>query len=165
MIFVCAGIVVLSGLIGLTIANRFLSRVKFYKDVCNFCDSLVASLGFEQNTLPKIFSDFSENHQGTFANILQSLSDLKFNKRLPQNEIKCGLLMPEFLSTAEKGELFEFLICLGATDCATQTETIKQFKQKFSYRLGLAQESKNKNAGLATKLSIGIGLVLAIIIY
>ena len=68
MIFVCAGIVILSGLCGYFYSNRYVSKVKFCNDLIDFCHFLEVNINFSQDKLPQLFNFEIHCSQGsTFA--------------------------------------------------------------------------------------------------
>lgn len=165
MIVICVGIVILSGIVGILISKRLSQKVQFFDTICDFCDYLVSVLSFEQSKLPKIVADFCHDKNDSATVFLKSFFASKNNFDLSNGPNFVDINFPDYLNLTEKSDLMNFLNGLGKSDCQTQIQAIKNYKQKFSKSLSRAKENSVKNGGLATKLSLGVGLILAIVIY
>ncbi len=165
MILICVGIVILSGVAGSIYASKYINKFKFFNELVDFCSFLQININFNQDKLPLLFNKYCDNKKSQFKLIIKQFSDLKYIKRLDDLTIKQKLILPDYLINEQSESILTFLLRLGEVDSFNQINSIENYKLKFNNYKELALTDKNKNANLIYKLSIGIGLVIAIIIF
>ncbi len=153
-------IVVISGLIGFTIANEYVKKYKFYKELCNFAAHLKLNISYNMGLLKESFISFKG--EKFFENFLNSIIDLITNNQLNRETIEKVLEVK--LDKEEKMELVAFFSRLGKSDTCSEQEFINGYKEVFKKRLNTSEELKNKNYNTYSKLGIGVGLIIAIIV-
>lgn len=152
-------IVIISSLIGFSISGEYVKKYRFYKNLCSFLTHLKINISYNnvflkqsfcQYESEKWFCEFLENiyrcieNNGEFVKVLDNL----------------GLRLKE----DEKNEIIRFFNMLGKSDNATQQEMIEGNLILFNNRLAIAEEAKNKNSNVYSKLGVGFGVIIALVV-
>lgn len=148
-------IVVISGLIGFIVANEYVKKYKFYKQLYEFVQYLKINIGFTRETLKNNFKSF--RGEDWFNNWLSGVMEYIENKDK-------GLSLPLKMSIEEQQEITNFVQGLGGMDCSSQQSFLNTYMEIFKNRLAKSEELKNKNYNVYSRLGIGIGLIIAIVI-
>ena len=149
-------IIIFSGALGRLFTAKIREANSFYLSLISFCDYLLASINFSQVKLKEVFLKFNGSNN-KFKNFLSQAQ----NHFEDQNFSLC---IPNFLDETQQDEITRFLISLTQFDAAGVTNQIESFKARFKIYQSNYEAQVKVKAPLIEKLSIGVGLVIAILI-
>ena len=153
-------IVVICGLIGFVVSNEYVKKYNFYKTMFEFVSHLKINIAYDRKLLKENFQAF--NCEKEFRVFLSNVFLLIEENDL--NEKRFVELLYVKLKKDEVQELITFFMAIGKRDSFAEEEFIEGNKLLLRNRLEKAEELKNRNASVYSKLGIGIGLVIAIIL-
>lgn len=157
MAVVCCLIVVFSGLAGWFYADKFKKRKQFLDGAISFCKLYEQNLSFSREKFSDLIDKYIAQNKSVFRAFLFDIKNQNFNV----SKIK----VPEFLTKQEADLVTQMFANLGSADYLTEAERIKGFKSQFENFLKGASEDETQKGRLGFKLSLGLGLALAIIIF
>lgn len=157
MSVVCCLIVVFSGLAGWFYADKFKKRKQFLDGAIDFCKLYEQNLSFSREKVSDLIDKYIAQNKSVFRAFLFSIKNQNFDI----SKVKT----PEFLTKQEADLVSQMFVGLGSADYLTEAERIKGFKSQFENCLKRASEDETQKGRLGFKLSLGLGLALAIIIF
>lgn len=156
LIFMC-------GAIGYGLSGVYKQKKKFYDSYLIFLQDLLSDIGFLENKLSNIIQEKKNTITNKEFNILlvnyQNVikGDVELTKENLFNNIK-------LLNEQEKNEIYLFFKTLGKTDVFNQVESIKNKCESTKKYCDKLAKDCEKYCPLYTKLSILLGLFLALLI-
>lgn len=152
------------GYVGIEISKTYIKKQEFYENLLNFCNLLLAEIGFLKNDLISICKR-QETSVGTeFNKVLVSFS----NKLISNNETSekdfNNLITHLFLTKNEIYYLKEFFNSLGKTGVDAQINLINYYISIFNQNLISAKENNQKFNPLFKKMGWIVGLLVCIVL-
>lgn len=161
MLFV---ILVACSLIGKYLAKKYVTRVKELEEMRNALNMFQSKIKFTYEPIPEIFGEIANN---TNKNIGQVFLLAKQKMQTNTANIAWEQAVEESqnnLSKEDKYVLKTLSKLLGQTDVEGQTSQIEITQKFLETQLKEAQEQKEKNEKLYSKLGTTIGLAIVIIL-
>ncbi len=156
LIFMC-------GTVGYGLSGVYKQRKKFYEAYAMFLLDLKTDIGFSANKLSEIIQTEKNSLSNKDFSILLDnyLKTIKSEEVLTKESLFLNI---KLLNDQEKNDIYSFFKGLGKTDIYNQIETIKnRYEATKNYCDKLTKECE-KYCPLYTKLSILVGLFMALII-
>ena len=156
-------LIFMSGAIGYGLSGVYKQKKKFYDSYLIFLQDLLSDIGFSENKLSNIIQEKKNTITNKELNILlvnyQNVikGDVELTKENLFNNIK-------LLNEQEKNEIYLFFKTLGKTDVFNQVESIKNRCESTKKYCDKLAKDCEKYCPLYTKLSILLGLFLALLI-
>lgn len=163
-IILCASIVFICGIIGITIRNVFYKKHQLFSEINAFLHFILIKIAFFQDVYADCLLNFIKtnklkNHR-VFSDMHKLVKQSNLNKKDFQSCVaKLGL------SQTEEDELYNIFNSIGTTDILNQKSIIESNIKHIEYKLVILSEQKKSKGDVASKLSICIGLAICILIY
>ena len=154
MEIICVLIVVFSGVSGVFIASRYRERKSFFANLYGFLNYIKSNISFYNAQLEDLIDGFDCNFR--FKNFLNSL------KNNLSGEIKNAL--PNYLTLEEKDEFIKFFLSIKTFDVIETIKSIDFYISQVKTRVNETSEEAKTKIPLIEKLTLGAGLVVAIIL-
>lgn len=142
--------------VGWQVKNFYRARQKFFEDQVLFCDILLSETNFNKTPLRHIIK---KNEAQFHKDFLKSLTAFQNALNNGDDYLEKSLL----LKTFEKEEYNRFLSSLGKTDLENHNNLINNFKKSILMKIEREVNAEQKKANAFFKISICIGLAIAII--
>lgn len=156
-------LIIFCGAIGYGISGVYKQKKKFYDAYLNFLQDLLTYIGFSASKLSSIIQEEKKviiNKE--FNNVLDNyLKVIKSDEELTRENLFLNI---KLLNENEQNEMYQFFKSLGKTDVYNQMETIKNRVDVSKKHCEKLAKDCEKYCPLYTKLSILIGLFLALLI-
>jgi len=157
-------ILVACSLIGKYLSKKYVLRVTELEEIRNALNMLESKIKFTYEPIPEIFKEIAKN---TSQNIGQVFYFAKEKMKTKTANIAWEEAVEESknnLSKEDKDTLKTLSKLLGQTDVEGQVSQIKITQKFLETQLKEAQELKEKNERLYSKLGTTIGLTIVIIL-
>ena len=138
-------------LIGILIYLNYNSKKNVYKCLVDFCDCSLLEIKFNKTNFKKIINKYIKSCNFEMKNILNS-----YLERKPYNS--------KILNSEENEVVQNFLCSIGKKDVDGEVDNISKYKEIFKLSYEKAKEDEKKHGVISLKISIVIGLLLAIIL-
>lgn len=157
-------ILVACSLIGRYLSKKYVMRVKELEEMKNALNMFESKIKFTYEPIPEIFEEISQNTNRSVGQVFQlakqkvqnNIANIAWEEAIDESQNN--------LTKEDKYVLKTLSKLLGQTDVEGQTSQI-QITQKFlETQLKQAQEQKEKNEKLYSKLGTTIGLAIVIIL-
>lgn len=157
-------ILVACSLIGRYLSKKYVMRVKELEEMKNALNMFESKIKFTYEPIPEIFEEISQNTNRSVGQVFQ-LAKQKMQNKIANIAWEEAIDESQNNLTKEDNYVLKTLSkLLGQTDVEGQTSQI-QITQKFlETQLKQAQEQKEKNEKLYSKLGTTIGLAIVIIL-
>lgn len=152
-------ILAISGVIGYCLSTSFSNKNQNIKCLLSFCDYLLGQIGFKQEKLENIFDSYINGLPDKMKQSFLIYKQLMLNPDYVLDKSKLS-----FLNNAEIIEVTKFFKSLGTSCGEVEKDRINAFKKSLEGSFTKTIEKNAQNGGLSFKLSLAIGLVIAIII-
>jgi len=161
MVYVlCVGIVILSGVVGKFIAKSFVLRDGFIKELIHMVTYFKNNISFKQTKVIDLFNDYIKLSEGKYTQQIKTLSCL-VNKNIDAKQYSSQLY---FLKKEELAVIIKFFEDIGTSSEEIEVEKVEVFLEYLKNKSKDAESARQKNEGLAYKVSIAIGIVVSILI-
>ena len=154
-------IVIICGYIGYGISKYYTSRVKFFRAIIAFAESLDTSINFGKEKILCILEKFKSESK-EFEALLSAYKKSLINE---ETVFETFLNTSKFIKEDEKHLLKCFFAELGKLDVFNQTKQIENGKSKFAEFLRNSEEEKKKYGTLYLKLGIIFGTLIALLLF
>lgn len=154
MEIVCVLIVVFSGLSGVFIASRYRERKAFFASLYNFLNYIKTNISFYNTRLEVLIDsyDCETNFKYFLINLKNNLSD----------QVKS--VLPNYLTTQEKDEFVKFVSSIKNFDVSETIKSIDFYLGLVKNKVNQTTEEAKTKIPLIEKLTLGAGLIVAIIL-
>lgn len=157
-------VLVVCSLIGKYLSKRYVIRVNELEEMRNALNMLQSKIKFTYEPIPEIFGEISQNTNKNVGQVFQLAKEKMENSTANIAWEEAVDEAQNSLTKEDKHVLKTLSKLLGQTDVEGQTSQI-QITQKFlETQLKEAQEEKEKNEKLYSKLGTTIGLAIIIIL-
>lgn len=157
-------VLVVCSLIGKYLSKRYVIRVNELEEMRNALNMLQSKIKFTYEPIPEIFGEISQNTNKNVGQVFQLAKEKMENSTANIAWEEAVDEAQNSLTKEDKHVLKTLSKLLGQTDVEGQTSQI-QITQKFlETQLKEAQEEKEKNEKLYSKLGTTIGLAIVIIL-
>lgn len=157
-------ILVACSLIGKYVSKKYVLRVKELEEMKNALNMFESKIKFTYEPIPEIFEEISKNFN---KNIGQVFLRAKENMQTDSANIAWEKAIEESennLTKEDKYVLKTLSKLLGQTDIEGQTSQIEITQRFLETQLKEAQDQKEKNEKLYSKLGATIGLAIVIVL-
>ena len=153
-------IIVTSGYVGNNIAQKYINRVNFYKNIIKFADFLLLNINGYNDNIISIINRYEDDN-----NCLQ-LKKLSFLSKSETEILECvsNMFSYKCLSQKELKEIVEFYFLLGKFNTASQLHYITSYKNLFEHEYNDAVLAQKQKGNISFKISISIGVLICIFI-
>lgn len=156
-------IVALCAFIGIAIKEYFKKREKFFFDLHTFVYALQLEIEFFEKKLKKIVSEKQSRFDKEFALVLKHFEQFISGNTDELTE-KALLHSVWILGKEEKSFILSFFQSLGRSNSKSQLANLEQFKVHFYSVYQLCKNEHQKNGSLSVKLSVLVGVMIAILL-
>ncbi len=157
-------ILVACSLIGRYISKKYVIRVNELEEMKNALNMLQAKIKFTYEPLPEIFGEIAQNTSKSIGQVF-ILAKEKMQTRTANIAWEQAIEESENNLTKEDRYVLKTLSkLLGQTDMEGQTSQIEITQKFLETQLKEAQEQREKNEKLYSKLGTTIGLAIVIIL-
>ena len=163
-IVVFVAIVLISTYIGIVLAKKYIRKENFYIDLLAFCNTTFTEINFTQNKLKKIIEqniNYYKKDFKLFLNLYKRYLDGEVNKENLDNAVCKNF---EFLTEQEIKKIVTFFINIGKVDADNELNNLDIFKKDIKGTLDDASTKKRQFVPMIIKLSILVGIGIAILI-
>ena len=148
-IFILVTIVFCFVYIGYSIKLYFKNRNNFFKSLLDFVSIYKNEISFSKDSLKRILD--THRFEKDFDKFIRDFSILKID-------------YPKYILDNEKLEINKFLDSIGTKDIDGEIQMVNSFENKFKLVFENTTTDLVKKGGLALKLSLVLGLLLAILL-
>lgn len=156
MAVVCVLIVISSGLVGYYLGEKFRKRKNFYNELVKFLDFIEPQISFFHTKLSDLFNEFDSKNK-TFKQFLVETQAYLNNK---SNNLTCL----DFLTNTEREDVLRLVNVIANLDLENTSKSILSFKTLFKEKATTESLEAKTKIGLYQKLSLFLGLAIAIIL-
>ena len=157
-------ILVACSLIGRYLAKKYILRVKELEEIRNALNMFQSKIKFTYETIPQIFEEIAKNTSKNVGQVFQlarekmkdNTANIAWEQAVEESQNNLNKEDKYVLKTLSK--------LLGQTDIEGQTSQIEITQRFLETQLQEAQEQKEKNEKLYSKLGTTIGLAIVIIL-
>ncbi len=162
MLFV---ILVICSLIGKYLSKKYVLRVHQLEEMKNALNMFRSKIKFTYEPIPEIFEEIANNTNRSVGQVFQ-LAKEKMKTKTAQIawEEATEESLNNYLTKEDKQVLKTLSKLLGQTDIEGQTSQIEITQKFLETQIKEAQEQKEKNEKLYSKLGTTIGLAIVIIL-
>lgn len=144
-------IVVAFCVIGVLVYSNYLTKKNIYKCMVGFCDYSLLEIKFNKTNFKSIIEKYLDSSCLEVKNFLNSyLNNSIYNSKVLKNE--------------ENITIQNFLSSIGKKDVDGEVFNLNKYKEIFKNKLELAKEDEKKRGVASLKISIILGLLVAIIL-
>ncbi|MBO4570086.1 MAG: hypothetical protein J5689_02610 [Clostridia bacterium] len=154
MEIVCVLIVVFSGLSGVFIASRYRERKAFFASLYNFLNYIKSNISFYKTRLEILIDNY--DCETKFKNFLISVKN--------NLSSKVKNILPSYLTNQEKDEFVKFVSSLQNFDVSETIRSIDFYLSLVKNKVNQTGEEAKIKIPLIEKLTLGAGLIVAIIL-
>ena len=138
-------------IIGLLIYLNYNSKKNIYKNLIEFCDYSLLEIKFNKSNFKKIIENYLNNCNLEVKNFLSSyLNRSKYSSKVIKNE--------------DNAIIQNFLASIGRKDVDGEVYNLNKYKAIFISAFEKAREDEKKMGVASLKVSIVLGLLIAIIL-
>ena len=161
--FVAGGVLALvSTYIGLMVKRGYAEKVKFYKDLVEFCGVFKGELSFSMPTVTDFCTKYVKDKKGKWVDVVKEYqTDLTTKGKFDRDLDKWEVL---HLKKEEKSEILHFLHGIGKTSLTEQISFVDKCNSAFASRLKQAEEDMKKKGSMYFKLFALLGVALLVIL-
>lgn len=157
-------ILVACSLIGKYLSQKYVIRVKELEEIKNALNMFQSKIKFTYEPIPEIFSEIAQNTSKSIGQVFL-LAKEKMETKTANIAWEEAIEESENNLTKEDKYVIKTLSkLLGQTDVEGQTSQIEITQKFLETQLKEAQEQKEKNEKLYSKLGTTIGLAIVIIL-
>lgn len=157
-------ILVACTLIGRYLSKKYVMRVKELEEMKNALNMFQSKIKFTYEPIPEIFEEIAQNTNRSVGQVFHlakekmktNIANIAWEEAIEESENN--------LTKEDKYVLKTLSKLLGQTDVEGQTSQIEITQKFLETQLKEAQEQKEKNEKLYSKLGTTIGLVIVIIL-
>ena len=162
--FILFLIVLSSSLIGRFLSKRYIYRLEELEEMKNALSMFKSKIKFTYEPIPEIFEEISKNTNRNIGEIFKNAKDKMKNNNA---NIAWEEAVDETITNFKKED--EYVIktlskLLGQIDAEGQTSQIEITQNFLEKQIKEAEEEKNKNVKLYSRLGTTIGLAIVIIL-
>jgi len=157
--FGCILIVFLSGCVGRIIANKFVVRDKFFKELIELCLFIKNNISFKNAKVCDLLQEYSQSVKSDNLDKFKLLLNIS-GCDLEENIIKEFV----FLKKEEKFMIVNFFKNFGNADECAEIDKLENFISNLKSLSNSATINRQRNEGFIYKLSLLIGAVVCILI-
>lgn len=151
-------------LLGKYVSKKYVLRVKELEEIKNALNMFKSKIKFTYEPIPEIFDEIAKNTPNSISQIFQkskqkmqtTTANIAWEEAIDESENN--------LTKEDKYVLKTLSKLLGQTDVEGQTSQIEITQKFLETQLKEAQEQKEKNEKLYSKLGTTIGLAIVIIL-
>ena len=157
-------VLITSSLLGKYLSKRYGDRLKELEEMKTALNIFKTKINFTYSPIPEIFEEISENSNGNVGKIFKIAKEKMKNTTANMawedtiEETKCNL------NEEDKYTLKTLSKLLGQTDVEGQISQIDITQKFLETQIKEANEQKQKNEKLYSKLGITVGLAIVIIL-
>ncbi|MBR0351281.1 MAG: stage III sporulation protein AB [Clostridia bacterium] len=164
-ILILFAIFVLCSFIGKIIAGKFKSRLEELKELKNSLNIFKTKIKFTYSPIPEIFDEIGKNSSKNVGKIFTSAKEKMKNKTAGEAWKESIESTNSNLNDDDKKTLQMLSKMLGEADLDGQVGQIDITLNFLEKQIQNAEEEKNKNAKLYSKLGTIIGLAIVIMLF
>ncbi len=151
-------------LLGRYISRKYVFRVKELEEIKNALNMLQSKIKFTYEPIPEIFGEIAENTKNSISEIFKKAKEKMKTKTANIAWEEAINESENNLTKEDKYVLKTLSKLLGQTDVEGQISQIEITQKFLETQLKEAQEQREKNEKLYSKLGITIGLAIVIIL-
>ena len=151
-----------SFLVGKIIANKYIIRDLFFKEIKAFVCYIKNNICFSQNKIQNIIEEYLKTTDKKFLNHIELIKKVLCCE-VEDREIKYSKLF-WFLNSEEKSSMLKFLLNFGGSNNIVEVEKLTEFIKYLEGKSQEAEKQRVKNAPLTYKISFAIGVMFSMII-
>ena len=163
-IILLISIVVASTFLGILFSKKYSNREKELKEMKNALNIFKAKIKFTYEPIPNIFLEISNKIDGNVGKIFERASNRMKEENAGDAWVKAYDDVPSNLIEEDIVILKNLGRLLGQTDIEGQLSQIEVTETFLNEQIRQAQEEKNKNEKLYSKLGVVIGLAIVIVL-
>lgn len=157
-------LLVSASLMGKILSKRYVYRLEELEEIKTDLNILKTKIKFTYEPLPQIFSEFGSENRGNISNIFKNATK-KMEKLNAEEAWKEAVEESATnLNMEDKKVLKNFSKMLGKTDLEGQISQIEVTESFLETQIRDAEEEKQKNEKLYSRLGTTIGLAIVIIL-
>lgn len=156
MVIVCVLVVITSGMLGYFLGDKYRKRKEFYNQLVNFANFIEPHINFYNTKLTDLFDDFDS--QSKIFNAFK----IQAKEHIVNSSVTISCL--GFLKESEKEDVLHMLKTLTCLDFENIQRSLKGFKVILEQKANDATNEAKIKINLYQKLSLFLGLALAIIL-
>ena len=162
--FILFLIVLSSSLIGRFLSKRYIYRLEELEEMKNALSMFKSKIKFTYEPIPEIFEEISKNTNRNIGEIFKNAKDKMKNNNA---NISWEEAVDETITNFKKEDKYVIKTLsklLGQIDAEGQTSQIEITQNFLEKQIKEAEEEKNKNVKLYSRLGTTIGLAIVIIL-
>lgn len=162
--FILFLIVLSSSLIGRFLSKRYIYRLEELEEMKNALSMFKSKIKFTYEPIPEIFEEISKNTNRNIGEIFKNAKDKMKNNNA---NIAWEEAVDETITNFKKEDKYVIKTLsklLGQIDAEGQTSQIEITQNFLEKQIKEAEEEKNKNVKLYSRLGTTIGLAIVIIL-
>ena len=153
-----------SSLLGKYLAKRYSNRLKELEEMRTALNIFKTKINFTYAPIPEIFEEISQNQSGNIGKIFEVSKEKMKNTTANLAWEEAIDEVPSYLNDEDKHTLKMLSKLLGQTDVEGQTSQIDITQKFLEMQIKEAEEEKQRNEKLYSKLGTTIGLAIVIIL-
>lgn len=162
-------VLVLSTMIGMIVARKYLSRVNELQETISALEILESRINYTYDTIPEIFDFIARHLKTNVKNIFEYTSEKLINdKNFSAGELFNSTIDEEKilleLNDTDIDILKGLSVSLGQVDLENQVKNIRLIIRSLTSQLAEAKAEKDKNFKLCRNLGAIVGVLIIIIL-
>ena len=157
-------VLITSSLIGKSIAKKYSNRLKELEEMRTGLNIFKSKINFTYSPIPEIFEEISQKIKGNVGNIFKAAKEKMINNTASIAWEEAVEDVPSNLNKEDKYTIKTLSKLLGQTDIEGQMSQIDITQKFLETQIKEANEQRQKNEKLYSKLGTTIGLAIVIIL-
>lgn len=157
-------LLVSASLMGKILSKKYVYRLEELEEIKTDLNILKTKIKFTYEPLPQVFSEFGEENRGNISNIFKSATKKMEKVNAEEAWEEAVEESNTNLNNEDKKVLKSFSKMLGKTDIDGQISQIEVTESFLETQIRHAEEEKQKNEKLYSRLGTTIGLAIVIIL-